>query len=142
MKTYHSISSKEKDKITDKIKEILAEKEDVVFAVVYGSFLSSPSFRDIDIGIYIKGIKKKDVVDCEAEIAREIAEACNFPIDIVDAIIINFAPVSFLSDIFSTGKIAFSRDQKTLTDLIEKSSLEAISNEYIAAQSFKELVPA
>lgn len=142
MKEYHSMSSEEKDKIADKIKEILAEKGEVVFAVAYGSFLSSPSFRDIDIGIYLKSVKKEDILSYEAEIAGKIAEACNLPIDIIEITILNFAPVSFLANIFSTGRIVFSRDQKILTDLIEKSSLEAIANECIAAQSLKELIPA
>ncbi len=142
MKEYYSMNSGEKDKITEKIKEVLAEKGEVVFAVVYGSFLSSPSFRDIDIGIYLKDIKRGKVLSCEAEVAGKIAEACNLPIDIVEITILNFAPVSFLASVFSTGKIIFSRDQKVLADLIEKSSLEAISNECIAAQSLKELIPA
>jgi hypothetical protein len=38
MKEYYSMSLKEKDKVIEKIKEVLAEKEEVVFAVVYGSF--------------------------------------------------------------------------------------------------------
>lgn len=142
MKEYYSISSSEKDKIAKKIEEVLAEKGEVVFAVIYGSFLFSPSFRDIDIGIYLKSIKREGVLNYEAEIAGKIAEACNLPIDIIEATILNFAPVSFLADIFSTGKIIFSRDQKILTDLIEKSSLEAIANEYTAAQSLEELIPA
>lgn len=142
MKEYYSMSSGEKDKIAEKIKEVLAGKRQVVFAVVYGSFLFPLSFRDIDIGIYLKSIKKEDVLSYEAEIAGKIAEACNLPIDIIETTILNFAPVSFLANIFSTGKIIFSRDQKILTDLIEKSSLEAIANEYIAVQSLKELIPA
>jgi uncharacterized protein len=89
----------------------------------------------------LKSIKKEDILSRETEIAGKIAGICKLPIDIIEVTILNFAPVSFLADIFSTGKVIFSRDQKTLTDLIEKSSLEAIANEHIAAQSLKELIP-
>lgn len=142
MKEYHSISPKEREKIMEEIKKILAKKKEVVFAVAFGSFLFAPAFRDIDIGIYFEKIKKEDVFDREIDIAGEIAKTCNLPIDVIEIKILNFAPDSFMANVFSQGKFIFIRDEKLLADLIEKFSLKAIANEYISYQSLKELVPA
>lgn len=142
MKEYYSINPKKREKIAEEIKKILSEKKEVVFAVAFGSFLFAPAFRDIDIGIYFENIEKEDVFEREVDIAGEIAKICNLPIDVIEIKILNFAPDSFMANVFSQGKFIFIRDGKMLADLIEKISLTAIANEYISYQSLKELVPA
>ena len=61
-KEYLSMSHNDRQKITDKIKEILSADGRVVFAYVFGSFLDSKSFRDIDVGIYFNKILKEEVL--------------------------------------------------------------------------------
>lgn len=136
------MEKEKRQEIIEKTKEILAKKEEVVFAFVFGSFLNSPSFHDIDFGIYIKGINKDEFSDYELKVSREIADECSLSFDIFEVKILNFAPIPFLNNIFNKGKLLFSRDYKLLTDLIENTSFDVISNEHIAYQSLKELVPA
>lgn len=139
----HSLNSfRERKVLMEKIKRIFTKKEEVVFVIVFGSFLTAPSFRDIDLGIYVRQPKKNKASHYETEIAYEISKVCKLPVDIIDIKLLNFAPSSFLANIFSQGKIIFFRNKKILSDLIEKSSLEAIANEYISIQSLKELIPA
>lgn len=135
------MEKEKRQEIIEKTKEIFAKKEEVVFAFVFGSFLNSPSFHDIDVGIYVKGINKDEFSDYELKISREIADECSLSFDIFEVKILNFAPIPFLNNIFNKGKLLFSRDYKLLTDLIENTSFDVISNEYIAYQSLKELVP-
>jgi predicted nucleotidyltransferase len=141
MKEYLSFVPNKRLEIIKQIKKTLLREEDVVFAFIFGSFLDAPSFRDVDIGIYAQDGKKEKAFDKEMELAKKIADVCDLPFDIFEIKILNFAPNNFLNNIFSRGKLLFSRDDKILSDLIEKSSLEAIANEYIAYQSLKELVP-
>lgn len=142
MKEYFSIKQNERQEITKKIKQVLLEKEDVVFVFIFGSFLDSPSFRDIDIGIYVDGIRKDEVFDYELKLSKRIADECNLPFDIFDVKVLNFAPKAFLNNIFSRSKLLFSKDDQLLSDMIESTSLDAIANEYISYQSLKELIPA
>lgn len=140
-KEYLSMNQSDRQKIAEKIKKILFREKEIVFAYVFGSFLSSPTFRDIDVGIYVGEIAKKNVFDKETEMARKISEACGLPIDFIDVKILNFTPSHFLNNVFKNGMFLFSKNEKLLSDTIEKTSLDAIANEYFSYQSLKELVP-
>lgn len=142
MKEYLSIKIEERPEIIEKIMQALSKDKGVVFAFIFGSFLDAPSFRDIDIGVYLDKIRKEEVFEQELELSKKIADKCGLPFDIVEVKVLNFAPNSFLNNIFSRGQLLFARRQQFLSDLIEVSSLDAIANEHIAYQSLKELIPA
>lgn len=138
---YLSVSQKKRREIIEKIKSAFSDKKEIRFAFIFGSFLDSPNFRDIDVGVYLKSVEKNNVFDCELELSEKASSACEMPLDVLDIRILNFAPLPFLNNIFSRGELLFSEDSEFLSDLIEKSSLHAIANEHIAQQSLKELVP-
>ena len=48
----------ERQDIIEKITSIIRTKQEIAFAFLYGSFLGEPFFRDIDIGIFVKGVEK------------------------------------------------------------------------------------
>src|SRR3989338_919556 len=140
-KEYLTMNQKDRQEIMNKIKEVLYTDERIVFAYVFGSFLNSPSYKDIDAGIYLDNIARKDVFDGELEISKKISEACELPIDLIDIKILNFAPGHFLNNVFKNGAVLFSKNEKMLSKIIEETSLNAVANEYFAYQSLKELVP-
>ncbi len=144
MKEYFSTSFQQRQEIIRKIKQAILSEKDVVFAFAFGSFLDAPSFRDIDIGIYIKDYKKSPeaVFDDELKFSKMAADACGLSFNAIEIKILNFAPGGFLGNIFARGQLLFCRDEKFLTDMIENFSLDAIANEYIAQQSLHELIPA
>ena len=142
MKEYFSTDQSEKKEIIEQIRQLLFEQKEVMFAFVFGSFLDSLSFRDIDVGIYVDGIAESQFFDLELRISEVISDRCKMPFDIIDVKVLNTAPSYFLNSIFKRGKLLFSRDQQLLTDMIENSSLESIANENIASQSLKELIPS
>lgn len=142
MKEYLSLDSGKRRKITEKIKTTLFGEKDIVFAFIFGSFLDAPSFRDIDIGIYLDSIKEDKVFDYELKISKNIADECGLSFDIFEIKVLNFAPISFLNNIFNRGELLFCKNQQLLSDMIENTSLNAIVNESISYQSLKELVPA
>jgi len=141
MKEYFSLKQSNQKEIINKIKKHLYKKDEIIFAFVYGSFLYAPSFRDIDIGVYIRNISPEQVFDFEMKLEKFISEIIGIPFDIIEIKVLNFAPLSFLSNVFSRGRLLFSKDKQLLSNLIENASLEAISNEYIAQESLKELIP-
>lgn len=140
-KEYLLMSQNERQKITDKIKEILSADERIVFAYIFGSFLDSKSFRDIDVGIYFNKILKEEVFNEEIKMAEKISKKCDISIDIIDAKILNLAPSHFLNNVFKNGTVLFSKNEKLLSSIIEETSLTAVANEYFSYQSLKELVP-
>lgn len=141
MKEYFSIKPSEKKEMIEKIKGVLFQEKSIVFAFLFGSFLDQPSFRDIDIGIYVKNIKKNEIFNYELELSKKLAEKCELSFDVFEVKILNFSPNPFLNNIFSRGRLLFSKDEKFLTDMIENTSLDTIANEYIAQQSLRELIP-
>lgn len=142
MKEYLTLETNKKEAIVQNIKQTLIKETNIIFAFIFGSFLDAPSFRDIDIGIYATEIKEDEVFDCELKLSKEISDACDLPFDIIEVKVLNFAPGHFLNNIFSRGKLLFSKDQQLLSEMIENTSLDALANEHIAYQSLKELVPA
>lgn len=142
MKEYLSFDNNKKKDIIQKTTSCLENKNNIVFAYIFGSFSDAPSFRDIDIGVYMTEIEKDNVFDQELQLTNEISLAADVPFDIVDVKILNFAPDHFLNSIFCSGIMLFCNDMQLLTEMIENTSLNALANEHISNQSLKELVPA
>jgi len=141
MKEYFSLDKQKREHIEEIIKKTLYQRGDIVFAYLYGSFLDSPSFRDIDIGVHIRAADKNRTLDYEMEVAQSVSEATGMPFDIVEITVLNFAPNSFLNNVFSRGTLLFSKNNQLLADIIEDTSLDALANEHIASQSLRELIP-
>lgn len=137
---FNFIEKEKKEEIIDNIREILQEKEYILFAYIYGSFLGESFFRDIDIGIYLKEFSEENLDKIELSIMKEISEKINIPFEMIDLRVLNIAKNSFLNNIFREGLLLFTKDEDFLTDLIEKTSLEAVSNEYFSLLSLKELL--
>jgi len=51
---YWTLDEEEKQKVLEKIKMVLEKDDEIVFAIVHGSFIERDSFRDIDIAVWIK----------------------------------------------------------------------------------------
>jgi len=140
IREYSSLNFNKRKEIAKKIKRILSNRKDVVFAYVLGSFVDSLSFRDIDIGVYLEKINKEKSFEYELNLSKEIAEVCDLPFDIIEIHILNFTPDYFLNNVFCRGILLFSKNQELTTNLIENTSLNALANEYISNQSLRELV--
>lgn len=140
MKEFLLFSKEKREEIIRKIKEALIEDENIIFAYVFGSFVGIHSFRDIDIGIYLKNIKKEEIFDYEFNISIKLSKKVGLSFNLFDIKVLNYVKNSFLNSVFKEGIILFSRDYDLLTDLIEKSSLDSILNESISLQSLKELI--
>jgi len=95
----------EKEEILKKIVEVLKSEEKVAFAYLFGSFLSSKHFNDIDLAVYVVGkvdhnFEERLALKLEKEVGMEF-----------DVFIINEKPTLFLSEVFRKGKLVFSRNE-------------------------------
>ncbi len=58
MKKLHHLDIKTKKIIQNKITRFLRDEDNILFAYLHGSFLTE-SFRDMDLGIYLKSTLSK-----------------------------------------------------------------------------------
>jgi predicted nucleotidyltransferase len=112
----------------DLIREVCKQDRRVVFAYAYGSFTQDKSFRDIDIGIYVKETEENpfaitsDVKIALSHIAKK--RGLNLTADQFDVKILNEAPFTFLKRIFKEGILLVDCDPDLRTDLVEHVSLK------------------
>ncbi len=59
----------DKQIIKEKIKKILLESQEIIFAYLYGSFLEREDYKDIDIAIFVDREKVKDFFDYETSLS-------------------------------------------------------------------------
>jgi predicted nucleotidyltransferase len=113
----------DREKLLKLLREVLAKDERVIFAYIYGSFVKEQSFRDIDIGIYIKDSEENPLVispDIKTQLSRVVKrESMGFTADQFDVQIINHAPFTFLKRVFKEGILLLDRDPELRTDLVE-----------------------
>ena len=106
----------ERQDIIEKITSIIRTKQEIAFAFLYGSFLEEPFFRDIDIGIFVKGVEKSGYWDYECMISQQIEDTLNQPIA-VEVKVINSAPISFCFQVVK-GETIFVRDEDFLSNFM------------------------
>src|SRR3972149_1513144 len=90
------LSDMDKQNLINKISRIFCTKKDIVFAYIFGSFISKDEFKDIDIGVYIDNIETATILNYEMKLELESEDIIGIPVDIR---IINNAPISFVYNI-------------------------------------------
>lgn len=114
-----------------KITRILNKEKDILFAYLYGSFLSSNDFRDIDIAVYLKQASFGYVADLKIKIAKALNKQSNF-IDITALNGILDSPDAFsllyLERVLKEGDILVKRNAEIWSNFIEEYSNKSRSS--------------
>ena len=111
-----NLSPEEKQRLRNLLALRLEEKEEILFAYVYGSFVQGP-FRDIDIGIFLQADSSGAAAPLRYEMAleQELEDALGVPIDVR---VLNAAPLPFAYSVLQTGEVLVSRDEKARCDFV------------------------
>ena len=118
----------EKERVINLIKDTLNKDDRLVFAYLYDSFVKEETFRDIDIGIYVKNPDENpffissDIQTVLSQTAKQ--RGLGLPADLFDVKILNHAPFTFLKRIFKEGKLIVDNNPDLRTDIIEYVSLK------------------
>ncbi len=115
MKRLHKVSKKEREKIKNKIKELLEKEEDVLFAYLFGGFVRDDSFHDIDIAVYIIPSPEKDLLKRTFEIANRIERKTGIETDVVAFNLID----PYLRMEILDGELLFTKDETKHDFLID-----------------------
>ena len=69
----------DKEKVLEKLKQVLVKEDKVLLAIVFGSFTRLRSYRDIDIAVY----SLDDSIDYLAKLATRLELELGIPVDII-----------------------------------------------------------
>jgi len=98
------------------IQDVLATQPSLRIAYLYGSFLRTGDFRDIDIALLIDdGLCRQDASRLAASIGTRLEEALGFRYE-CDVRVLNDAPVWFKYETISTGIPVYVRDDDDRID--------------------------
>jgi hypothetical protein len=104
----------QKEEVVETIKKVLSTRSEVKFAFLFGSFYDESiekedrlPFHDIDVGIFLQGITKKQSVYYALELADQLS--CLIHIQ-VDVRVLNFAPITFLFHVIQ-GRLIDDKDE-------------------------------
>lgn len=111
---YHRLPAKQRDEILKKMRRMLEEIGDILFAYVHGGFVERGFFRDIDVAVWLKDPDKAFYYTVNYSVKAE-AEL-RLPIDIQ---VLNEAPLPFKYHVFTYGKLLFSKDEKLRCSIID-----------------------
>jgi len=114
----HTRREEQRRDIMKEITSVMRGQPEIVFAFLHGSFLDGSFFRDIDLGIFVRGIDSADFWDYEARLCQQIEEALN-NLFLVEFKVINKAPLSFCYHVIR-GQILFVRDEGSLAEFMAR----------------------
>jgi len=117
---FYKLSWEEKSRVLEKLREEISKHEEILLAVVYGSFLKNYPFRDIDIAVYVKG--EVDSLNYKFTLDEELTEKLSYPID---TRVLNDAPPWFTRKVLMKGKVIVEK----IPLLLERLLLKAIDEE-------------
>ena len=97
----HSITKREKEKITKSIFSYIQKRKEILTAYFFGSYVSGQKFGDIDIGILVLN-EPEDLLGYEFELEIELEELVKLSVDVR---LLNNAPVTFVQNVIRHGEI-------------------------------------
>ncbi len=109
-----------REQVVAAAKIVVAEDQRVMFAYMYGSFVHSETFRDVDVGVYLRDPAENPfqiTFDIKERISRSLRSFIDA--DRFDVSILNDAPFTFLKRVFVEGILLLDRDPDRRTDVIE-----------------------
>ena len=115
-KIYH-LSAAERNKIKLNLKKFLENHKEIEFAYLYGSFMENLPFHDLDLGVYVQNIDKNSSITYALNLAGELSTDLKIPVDVQ---VINFAPLTFIFNIFR-GELVLNRNDDLLAKIMEQT---------------------
>ena len=103
----YQLSKEDKRELIKRIKDILGEKDEIIVAIIHGSFLEG-NFRDIDIAIYVR--RRVNPLRYGAKLEKELEEM-GFPFDVR---LLNFAPPWFIKKVVEDGLLLLEKEKITI----------------------------
>jgi hypothetical protein len=111
------MNGEERHRIQQGLAAELASDRRVAFAYLYGSFVESEPFHDIDVGVYLENVQADRLTAAALDLAQRLSDSARIPVDVR---VLNVAPVSFLYHVLR-GQFVFCRDDAVLAEVMERT---------------------
>ncbi len=118
--TFHKTGWEDRLEVFETMRTVLQREPNVVFAFVHGSFVSEPSFRDIDVGVFLETENASRYLDFELDLSQRIEDALESKLP-VEVKVINEAPLSFRFHVIR-GELLFTRNEDFLVDYMTSTA--------------------
>ncbi len=105
-------SPAERERLTRAVRERLLQEPDILFVYLHGSFVTEPSFRDIDVAVFVGASKD---FSYESDLSFELSTALGHKVEVR---VINTAPVAFQFAAVRDGRLLLSREDEARTEFI------------------------
>jgi hypothetical protein len=113
--------------------EIFSERKEVIVAYIYGSFLRSEFFEDIDVGLLIEDSFKPNAL-YEARIAGQFEQKLKGKLKNFNVGVLNGGSVRYLFSVLKNSKVLYSRDERKRVEFESK-----VMKEYLDVKPHHEL---
>jgi hypothetical protein len=107
----------EKRPLIEQLAAALRNRDEVMFAYIYGSFAEGLAFHDIDVGVYTLEITEEESTNYSLILGQMLSKELQVPVDIR---VLNFAPVSFLYEVIR-GNLIFERNEEIRIRVVEQT---------------------
>ena len=124
-----------KEETKKRIKTILTEKDEIIFAYLHGSFNEIYS-RDVDVAVYVDESKVKDFLEYELKLSAEFEKTVRLPVDVK---VLNSAPLSFKYRAIK-GELLISKNEEIRFRFIEKTLMEYLDFKPIEEKLIDEIL--
>lgn len=113
------VSAQARDEIVAQIAQALAERPEIVFAYLHGSFVESRPFRDIDVAVWVDpaAVGARHPVDYEIDLGLAVQQRVRMPVDVKR---LNEAPLAFRYHA-TRGRAVLSRDEEARDAWVERT---------------------
>jgi len=114
----YRVPREEREEVLSRIRRILGERDEILLAIVHGSFMREEAFRDVDVAVYTgRGV---DPLIFELKLEKELSAEVGYPFDVR---VLNYAPPWFVKVALEKGEILIDRGE---TGLAVKLYLRAL----------------
>jgi predicted nucleotidyltransferase len=111
----HFLPADQRARILEQLASELETERDIAFAFLYGSFLESDGFHDVDVGVYLRSTERASIL--ALDLAQRLSARVGVPVDVR---ILNDVPISFLYHVLR-GHLILSRDEDLLGEVMERT---------------------
>ena len=92
-----------RERVLETLVRVLEGEEDVLLAIVFGSFVELDSYRDVDVAVYLRGCCSLDRI---LSLGVRLERALGLPVDLVP---LNMVDARFRWHILAEGLVVFER---------------------------------
>jgi len=108
-------SGEERNRLRNRIAELLHDRKEIIFAYDYGSFAEGAAFHDIDLGVFVSGLSEVESIRYMLELSHGASAEFGMPVDVR---ILNFAPVTFTYHVIQ-GDLLVDNDEEIRSQFVE-----------------------